>query len=116
VVICRPKPILREWRFIVADQRVIAASMYKELGKIRMSNDIPTAAMDFATTIASRDFQPDRVWVLDTCETPNGEMFVVEINGFSSSNWYSCSVDSIVSNVSRIALDDWKRSARTTAE
>jgi len=75
-----------------------------------MSTHIPNAAMDFARNVASREFQPDRVWVLDICETDKGEMRVVEINGFSSSNWYSCNLRDIVSAVSRIALDDWKLS------
>jgi len=110
LVISRPKAILREWRFIIADHNVIAASMYKESGNIQMSTHIPNAAMDFARNVASREFQPDRVWVLDICETDKGEMRVVEINGFSSSNWYSCNLRDIVSAVSRIALDDWKLS------
>lgn len=107
VVISRPKGIRREWRFIIADQRVIAASMYKEFNEIRISSDVSRVAMDYANAIASREFQPARVWVLDTCETMSGEMFVVEINGFSSSNWYGCDVDSVVASVSCIALDDW---------
>ena len=112
VVISRPKCIRREWRFIIADQRVIAASMYKEFDEIRISSDVSRAAMDYASAIASREYQPARVWVLDTCETSSGEMFVVEINGFSSSNWYSCDVGSVVAHVSRIAFDDWNSSTR----
>lgn len=114
VVISRPKPILREWRFVVVDRNVVAGSLYRELGELHQSPDVPAEALDFALQVASREFQPDRVWVLDTCETPDGEMKVVEINGFSSSNWYSCDLQAIVKAVSRVALDDWKRSLPAT--
>ncbi|MCA9178794.1 MAG: ATP-grasp domain-containing protein [Planctomycetales bacterium] len=110
VVVSRPKSICREWRFVVADRCVIAASMYKDREGTRMSPDVSQEAFEFAAVVAARDFQPDRVWVLDTCETAEGEMKVVEINGFSSSSWYCCSVTDVVTAVSRVAVDDWKRS------
>jgi hypothetical protein len=110
VIVSRPKAIRFEWRFIVADRKVIAASMYKDAGNLRLSPEVSSEALGFASVVAARQFQPDRVWVLDTCETADGEMKVVEINGLSSSSWYCCSVKDIVAAVSRVALDDWNRS------
>ena len=108
LLVSRPKKILREWRFVIADRNVVAGSMYREFDTIRMSDKIPSDAIAFATTMAGR-YQPDRVWVLDICETQDGKMSVVEINGFSSSNLYKCNLSDVVSAVSNIALDDWKR-------
>jgi ATP-grasp domain, R2K clade family 3 len=116
VVVSRPKAIRFEWRFIVADRNIIAASMYKDQEVVRMSTDVPHEAFDFASVVAARKFQPDRVWVLDICELSNGDMKAVEINGFSSSSWYSCSVKDIVTIVSRVAVDDWKRSMSTSTK
>ena len=88
---------------------MVAASQYKQANEVRMSNDIPNVVMDFAVKLASRDFQPDRVWVLDICQTPAGEMCVVEINVFSSSIWYSSDLKAIVAAVSEVAIDDWQQ-------
>ncbi len=109
LLVSSPKSIEREWRFIIADHKVVAASQYKQANEVRMSNDIPNVVMDFAVKLASRDFQPDRVWVLDICQTPAGEMCVVEINGFSSSIWYSSDLKAIVAAVSEVAIDDWQQ-------
>lgn len=109
LVVSRPKPITREWRFIVADHKIVAGSLYKDSNEVLISGEVPDAAMDFAVALVSREFQPDRVWVLDVCEMPNGEMRVVEINGFSSAIWYSCNLRDIVNRVSEVALDDWRR-------
>ena len=88
--------------------------MYKLNGKIRKTKDVKAIAYDFASMVAKGGFQPDRVWVLDTCETAHGDMCVLEVNCFSNSDWYRCDVESVVTSVSRVALDDWngRRSAK----
>ena len=109
VVVSRPQTISREWRFIVVDGEPIAASGYKENGAELLTGQVQSSAWDFATQMASLDFQPDRVWVLDTCQTPDGRMFVLESNGFSSSNWYCCDLKAIVRSVSRAAIAEFLR-------
>ena len=115
LLVSRPQKILREWRFVIADGNVVTGSMYREFDAIRTSDEVPRDALDFATILAGV-YQPDRVWVLDICETNDGRMSVVEINGFSSSNWYQCNLSDIVSTVSGVALDDWKRNNQANAE
>lgn len=107
LIISYPQNIISEWRFIVADQQIITASRYRECGVLSLSTNVPSNAWDFAGEVARKVPQPDRVWVLDVCQTASGELYVVELNGISSANWYCCDVESIVPIVSRIALEEW---------
>jgi len=109
VLVSRPQSLRAEWRFIVVDGQIVAASSYRLAGHIHKSPDVPASTRAFAAPIAQGQFQPDRAWVLDLCETAAGELRVVEINGFSNSDWYHCDGKSIVTSVSRVALDDWSR-------
>jgi hypothetical protein len=107
VVVSSPKEISREWRFLVAAGRVVACSLYKTGGKLAKRADVESAAQALANELAAGDFQPDRAWVLDICETAAGDFRLLEIGSFSCAELYACDLAAVVSAISILALEDW---------
>jgi hypothetical protein len=112
VIASEPASIDLEWRFVVANGQVITGSQYKRDGNMEVKPDYEAAAMNYATTIASREYQPDRVWVMDICKTNDGSYYLLEVGGFSFCNLYACDKRAIVSEVSRAAALEWEESGR----
>lgn len=109
VVVSSPRNIVGEWRFVVADHEVIAASSYRLDREIaREPWPLDGDAYLLAKEVASHPWQPDRLWTLDVCRTNSGHHYLVEINSFSCSGMYACDPGPIVEHASRIALEDWK--------
>lgn len=108
VVVSSPKEIVSEWRFVVADQRAIAGSLYKSQGKLEKHPVSDNDVWQFAGKMAANDFQPSRVWTLDVCRTPDGRLHLLEIGSFSCAELYACDMATVVREVSRIACEDWE--------
>ncbi len=108
VVVSSPKTIVGEWRFVVADQKVIAGSEYRrgETYDPQPADDL--AAYELAVAIAQADYQPDPVWVVDICKTDTGSYHLLEIGGFSFADLYSCDKEAVVREVSHVATEIWK--------
>ncbi len=112
MIVAQPKAIAREWRFMIAGAEVITGCEYSIVkGRRRPGGSYVPEAAQFAAEIASGDFRPDALYVLDVCETASspGEFFVIEPNSFSGSDWYSCDLASIVRETSRIAWSEWQQ-------
>ncbi|MEM7317124.1 MAG: hypothetical protein AAF497_28655, partial [Planctomycetota bacterium] len=58
--------------------------------------------------IASMGYSPDPVWIIDICQTSDGEYHLLEIGGFSFADLYSCDKTDIVAAVSAVALSLWQ--------
>lgn len=101
VQIAAPKEVLAEWRTVVVEGRVVAASQYKLEGGAFISDEVPRPVWDFAGEMAAR-YQPAGVFVLDVAETPAG-MRVVETNCFNSAGLYWCDVHAVVTAVTDYA-------------
>jgi len=97
VQLAAPKAIGREWRTIVVDGRVVAASQYRALGRFDMRGEVPKDVLAYAED-AARAYQPAPVFVLDVWETAAG-LRVGETNCFNASGWYWCDVHAIVREV-----------------
>jgi hypothetical protein len=103
VVIAAPRPIDREWRLVVADGRVIAASQYAQEGERAISRGCPDEVFAFAERmLAEVRWRPDPVFMLDVCES-DGDLRLVELNGFSCSWLYACDPAPVVAAVSALA-------------
>ena len=102
-LICRPKRILGEWRFVVAGENIVSGSMSAP----EIDGNVPDCIIDFAKQVL-RDvgFRPDPIWTLDICETADG-LFVLEIGSFSCAALYECDVKPIVKAASFIAESMW---------
>jgi len=64
-----------------------------------------------AQTIASCGYSPDPVWIIDICQTSDGEYHLLEIGGFSFADLYACDKSDIVNAVSNVALNQWRNDA-----
>ena len=111
VVVSTPKTIQREWRFVVADKKIISGCEYCENGKFESKLGFDKKAKKLASKIASFEYSPDPVWIIDICETENGECHLLEIGGFSFADLYACDKAEIVKAVSAVALSQWEKEA-----
>lgn len=98
-----PKNIVAEYRTIVVDKQVIAASQYKKEERLYFDSNVPNEIIGFANEMVSK-YQPCEVFTLDVCELPNGKFKVVEPNTFNCSGLYWCDHHAIVKSVSEFVL------------
>jgi hypothetical protein len=110
VVVSEPRVIKAEWRFVVADHRVIAGSQYRRNNEKEVSPIVDDRAWELAEKVAAEGFQPDRVWTMDICRSGADHYYLLEIGCFSCAGLYACEAEPIVREVSRIALEEWKES------
>lgn len=104
VVVSSAKDILAEWRFVVTERSVVAGSQYKLNREAAVASRCDVAAIQFAKDTISVDYSPDPVWILDICQTTDGDFHILEIGGFSHSNLYACDKRLVAGAVSQIAL------------
>jgi hypothetical protein len=112
VVIASPREIDREWRLVVAEGRVVAASGYAEGGSKAVAPGCPGEVRAFVEAmLAEVLWAPDPIYMLDVCEA-EGRLHLVEINGFSCSWLYGCDLPAVVAAASRLAVQAWERARR----
>jgi hypothetical protein len=103
VVVAVPKDIEQEWRLVVADDEVIAASQYAEQGSKSVAPGCPGEVRDYAQTmLAEVRWRPDPIFMLDVCQSA-GQFWLVEVNGFSCSWLYQCDLSCVVARASELA-------------
>lgn len=110
VVISSPKTIVNEWRFVVAAGEVVAGCLYQCGTDKAFDSNYDPAAFQLASEIAALGYEPDPVWVVDICETSDGEYRMLEIGGFSFSDLYACNKLDVVVAVSNVAKLVWQGS------
>lgn len=98
-----PRAIATEWRFVVAESKVVAGTEYHNGSEFTAGPVRDSKAQEFAAMVASQDFQPDPVWILDACRTHDGDYAVVEVGGFSFADLYGCNKLEVVKAVSVVA-------------
>jgi hypothetical protein len=108
-VVASPQNVEDEWRFVVADGRVLTGSRYIAGGKPDLSSDFPREAQELAEEVAGAGYAPDRAWCLDICRTHSGIFYLMEIGPVACSDWYACDLAVIVRELSRIAREDWQK-------
>lgn len=108
VVASSPKAVLAEWRFFIAEGQVITGSQYKKDGKMCVDASYDAKALELAQRIASLDYSPDPVWVLDVCRTAGGDYHLLEIGAFGFADLYACDKERVVAAVSKVAQTLWR--------
>ena len=103
IVVSSPKTITAEWRYVVADGKVVSGSQYIDGGTEVSLPATDSSALDFARTVVAVGYEPDPVWVLDVCRTDDGGYHLLEIGGFSFASLYGCDKDAVVQAVSSVA-------------
>lgn len=108
VVVSTPKEIGREWRLVVADGQVVAASQYRDAGAIRVSGGCPQDVSQYASEVLGEvRWRPDRLFMMDVCESDGG-LHLLELNSFSCSGLYDCDMAAVVRAASAVAEDEWR--------
>ncbi len=97
VQVAPPRALGREWRTVVVDGRVVAASQYRSSGRLKVTGDVPEEVLRFAGEMAAR-YQPAPVFALDVGEVDEG-LRVVETNCFNSAGFYWCDLYEIARRV-----------------
>jgi hypothetical protein len=111
VVVAAPRAIGREWRVIVAGDRVIAASQYAVEGGKRVESGCPAEVRAFAEAmLAEVCWRPDPLFMMDIAES-EGRLWLVELNGFSCSWLYACDLGAVVTAAGDLAAGEWKRAS-----
>jgi hypothetical protein len=111
VVVSSPKNIFGEWRVVVAEQSVVAASQNVDHGaKIAIPCDTK-CILEFANDVLKTGFAPDPVWIMDICQTDDQQLHLLEIGIFSCSSLYGCDKDRVVKAVSTAARNAHRANA-----
>jgi hypothetical protein len=106
-----PREIDREWRLVVSGDRVAAGSQYAVEGSKWVAPGCPEAVRDYAEgMLAEVRWRPDLIFMLDVCKS-GGQLWLVEINGFSCSWLYQCDLAAVVAEASGLATQAWERAA-----
>jgi hypothetical protein len=112
VVVAGPKEIDREWRLVVAEGRVIAASRYAEQGGKSIAPGCPDEVGAFTEgMLAEVRWTPDPIFMLDVCEA-DGRLWLVELNGFSASWLYQCDLRAVVAVAGELASNTWEKNRK----
>lgn len=107
VVIASPKVVEREWRLVIAGDRVIASSRYAVTGRKSVESGCPDAIHLFAEgMLKSVRWRPDPVFMADIGEA-DGHPWLIELNGFSCSWLYACDLAAVVEAASALATATW---------
>jgi len=116
VVIAELRPIAREWRLIVVEGTVVGASQYLMRGELRVEAGCPASVLAFAQQMLdSVAWWPDDAFMLDVCES-EGDLFLLELNGFSCSAIYPCDYRAVVAAVSDLATRTWQHRQTSNKE
>jgi hypothetical protein len=85
VVVAALREFAREWRLVVAEGEVVAASRYAEHGRRSVASGCPEEVRAFAQAMLHEvAWRPDPLFMVDVGES-EGRLGLVELNGFSSS-------------------------------
>ena len=111
VVVSEARTLGMEFRFWVAQKKVIAGSLYKCKGET-VYERFDTAkhqieALQFAERVASEIWEPDPLYVIDVVGYASAWR-LLEINSFSCSGIYAADPEPLIREASRIALEQWK--------
>lgn len=110
LAVARPKPILGEFRFVIADRKVVTGSAYSWDRKLDVRSDIDPACLQMAQEVSRREWQSDSVYTCDVALTEIGGRpvpRVLELNAFSCSGLYACDTRKIAEAVSSAAAREW---------
>ncbi len=108
VVVSSPVRIEAEWRFVIADRKVIAGSDYKSAGRLKLSSDYLRNAALFAEEVAAGPWQPRAIYSMDVAYSSDGLYRLVEINSINSSGLYRCDLLPVIRAMNEIAEREFR--------
>lgn len=103
-LISEPSKIIKEYRLIVSDNKVLTGSRYKINGEIEISKEVPKEIIDCAENIMnSVDFVPHPIYCLDLAKLDNKTIKMLEIGSVNCAGLYDCDLELIIDKCSEIA-------------
>ena len=103
IVVAPTRVMRREWRFVLADARIVAETAYIAEGRQADSGAVPPAARAMAEAIATSAQLPAPICIVDIGEADD-ELCLLEFNPFSGADLYACDLDAVVAGI-RAALE-----------
>lgn len=107
VLVAMPKEIIREWRLVVVNGKIVASSQYKNGDRFERSQGAPQYVLSYGEEVLSEvDYRPDPAWMLDICESKdprskNG-LYVLEVGPFACCGIYDSDPESVIRAVNDI--------------
>ena len=102
IVVASTRSILAEYRLFVVDGRVVTSSLYKMGQRIISDPYTPQGVLDFAQRCIEL-WVPDRAFVLDIAETPEG-FCIIEVNNINSAGVYAANVSQLVQEIDQMVF------------
>jgi hypothetical protein len=99
-MISKPSKLVNEWRFLIADGKVITGSEY-------FDEAYDPKAAEFAGKVASEDYRPHPVYVMDICQTDDGVYHLLEIGSVNGAGLYYMDIPKVVDAVNKAAQKEW---------
>lgn len=106
VMVSKVTSIQEEYRFIVANKKVLDGCIYMVNGEHDEREGYPQEAYDLANLIVNEDWSPAPVYVVDICKS-NDKYYLMEINAFNSSGNYRINLEKVIPVVNEIAEAEW---------
>jgi hypothetical protein len=107
-VVAAPVRIEAEWRFVIADRKVVAGSPYRWGGKLELSPDTLQTAARLAAAIAAEPWQPRPIYCVDVGYRADGRFRLVEIGGINSAGLYRCDLAAVIRAMNDIAVREFR--------
>ena len=103
VLVSKYQKIIKEFRFVIHNRKVITGSLYKKGNnlihkEIIENEDVWKYVQNLLDNLG--DLKTDDFWTIDICETNLNELKVLEIGCFSCAGLYDCNLGKIVEEMS----------------
>lgn len=95
VLVCEPKPIMREYRLWVVDNEIVTASLCKIGSQVRYDANVDQDVLDYARMVLDI-WQPDRAFVLDVGMVDEHTYKVIEVNCLNAAGLYAANVGKLI--------------------
>jgi hypothetical protein len=105
-VVSTPKRIDKEWRFVIADKKVIAGSLYYDDHCLTMDGNYDMLAAEFAEKMCEI-WTPDPMFIMDIALV-NGEYKIMEIGPVNGAGLYKCEILPVIKAMSEIGARTWE--------
>lgn len=94
IMVSSCKDIISEYRLFIVKGEVVAWSLYKLHGEVRLAQTAPKYIVDKAEELCKK-WVPADAFVMDFAETSEGYK-VLEVNNINCAGFYACDIPSIV--------------------
>ena len=95
ILISPVEEIYKEYRFFIVDKEIATYSLYKLGDRVVARNDFIDEDLKQFVISRIEEYAPDRAFVIDIADTPNGYK-IIEVNCINSSGFYACDINAMV--------------------